>query len=446
MHHLCGILHIMAEGDRIIKNFDLLATTDARRDLLAIVEAGLHAIQTSQVIRNAVQVEGDTLTLVGTPYDMRNFEHLYVLAVGKCSVDAVSTLEDILGDRITDGVSIDVRPAPAVRRVRSYEGTHPFPSTQNIEHTAKLLALAEQATERDLVLVVISGGGSALLTQPATHTAVEEATLIEHLFARGATIEHLNTVRKHLSKARGGHLAAVAQPSTVVTLLFSDVPGNDIRTIASGPTVRDESTVADARALFEMYHVTRCGFSDKHLIETPKKEEFFANVRNELVLTNETALTAMRDEARRLGYTALIRDTMLRGEAREVGAMIAEELRTVRSRTALLYGGETTVTIKGTGKGGRNEELTLSAISHLDDTSLLLSVASDGRDNTDFAGGVADVVTRTRAEEQGCSVQTYLDANDSFSFFHTLQQGVTIGYTGANVADLVVGLQQRTDS
>jgi glycerate-2-kinase len=431
----------MSEGDRIIKNFDTLATTGARHDLLTVVEAGLHAIQTPQVIRNAVHIDGDTLTLAGSGYDVRTYEHFYVLAVGKCSLDAVSTLEDILGERITDGVSIDVRPAPAMRRVRCYEGTHPFPSTHNIEHTAQLLALAEQATERDLVLVIISGGGSALLTQPATHTAVEEATLIEHLFARGATIEHLNTVRKHLSRARGGHLAAAAHPATVVTLLFSDVPGNDIRTIASGPTVRDESTVADARALFETYHVSRCGFSAEHLFETPKAERFFTQVRNELVLTNETALIAMRDEAQRLGYTALIRDTMLRGEARDVGAMIAEELRTVRSRTALLYGGETTVTIKGTGKGGRNEELTLGALPHLDDTSLVLSIASDGRDNSDYAGGVSDVVTRKLAEERECSVQKYLDANDSFSFFHTLQQGVTIGYTGANVADLVVGLK-----
>ncbi|MBP9760090.1 MAG: DUF4147 domain-containing protein [Candidatus Pacebacteria bacterium] len=429
------------ESERMIKNFDTLATTPGRTSLLTIVEAGLQAIQTPQVIRDAVQLAGDVLTVQGIAYNLHEYENLYVLGVGKCAVDAARELEQLLGERITEGVVVDVRQAEGLRRVRAYQGTHPYSSAQNAEYTRHLLDVAQKAGEHDLVLMIVSGGGSALLCQPETHTAVQEATLVEHLFKGGATIEDLNTVRKHLSKARGGHLATAAYPAEVVVLIFSDVPGNDLHTISSGPTVLDTTTLRDAKAIFEKYHVERCGFSDSHLIETPKVPAMFEHVHNLLVLTNETALTAMRVRAEDLGYTAFIRDTALRGEAREVATLIVEELHTAKPRTVLLYGGETTVTITGPGKGGRNEELALSALSILRNDEILTSVASDGRDNTDLAGGVADSTTRLFAEEQGRKPEDYLYTNDSFSFFHTLQQGIETGYTGANVADLVIAMK-----
>jgi len=426
-----------------IRTFEYLASTPARLDLLTIAEAGYAAIRTDAVMRREVVRSGTTLTIHGTPYDLTRYEHLYVLGVGKCAVDAAETLEALLGDLISDGAILDVRTSATLTRIRSYEGTHPYPSAQNAAHTAALLALAERATERDLVLVIVSGGGSALLTQPVTHTCVEEANLVRHLFKGGATIEELNVVRKHLSRARGGHFAAAAYPAEVVALLFSDVPGDAIHTIASGPTVRDETLRKDACAVLEKYHGERAGFRPEHLIDTPKDPKLFARVRNELVLTNITALEAMRDTASALGYAAYIRDTRLIGEARKVGALIAGELHAAHPRTVLLYGGETTVTIRGTGTGGRNEELTLAALEELMPDELVLSFASDGRDNTDYAGGIADALTSACAATQGLQARTYLDANDSFSFFHTLQQGVETGYTGANVADLVIAMKHE---
>ncbi len=425
----------------VVRNFDALAATPLRSDALTIAEAGYRALATPVVVRRAVARDHATLTVAGKPYDITAYEHCYLLAVGKCALDASRELETILGDFLTEGVALDVREG-SLERVRGYVCTHPYPSAQNATATRALLDLATQATERDLVLCVVSGGGSALLTQPLSHTPLAEAELIRHLFRRGATITELNMVRKHLSTARGGGVAAAAYPATVVSLIFSDVPGDDIAIISSAPTVRDTTTCADARAVLERYGADRAGFPATHLIETPKRDELFRRVRNELVLTNETALIAMRDCAEGLGYHTLIRDTQMVGEARAVGATIAAEIAAARPRSVLLYGGETTVTISGKGTGGRNEELALGALLTVGTAELVVSLASDGRDNTDLAGGIADAVTRGEAERRGLDPTDFLGRNDSHTFFHTLQQGVDTGYTGTNVADLVIAIKQ----
>lgn len=428
-------------ASRLIKNAEVLAVTPARSSVLAIAEAGIRSILTPEVIRRSVSCTDRILTVCGTSYNLEEYKHLYILGVGKCAIDAGIALEHMLGDVITDGVVIDVRPPESLTRIRGLQGTHPFPSTHNITHTRTLLDLAERADAHDLVIAIISGGGSALLCQPKTHTATEEATLIEHLFKSGATIGDLNIVRKHLSYARGGHLAVATSPAKVISLLFSDVPGDDRATIASGPTILDTSTVADAIAICTKHGVERSGFSLSHFFETPKDVGIFERVTNELVLTNTTALEAMQSRAQELGYTAYIRDTKLEGEARDVGVMVASELHVTKPRTVLLYGGETTVTVSGPGKGGRNEELSLGALPLLTENELVLSVASDGRDNTDFAGGIADAHTRVLADEVGIDSSQYLYTNDSYAFFHTLQQGVQVGYTGSNVADLIIGMK-----
>jgi glycerate-2-kinase len=226
-------------------------------------------------------------------------------------------------------------------------------------------------------------------------------------------------------------------------MIFSDVPGDDLHTIASAPTLLDESTLEDARRVFDKYGAST-SFSVEHLFETPKDPSKFSRVRNELVVTNKTALEAMRDRAQELGYTAEICDTELQGEARDVAKMIVDRLHSAKERRVYLYGGETTVTISGPGKGGRNEELSAAALPLLQDDELVLSFASDGRDNTDFAGGIADVHTREQAKVRGLQAEDFLFMNDTFSFFHTLQQGVETGYTGANVADLVIAIKHES--
>lgn len=434
-------MHHQPATTRPIKNFTALATSPARTALLAIAEAGYEAIRTDAVIRTTVGLKGTVLTVAGTAYDLAEYKRLFVLGVGKCSMDAARALEEILGDRITDGVIIDVRPAHDLVRIRAYEGTHPYPSTQNVEHTRELMTLADRADAHDLVLAVISGGGSTLLCDPVTHTPAEEADLVQHLFKKGATIQELNTIRKHLSRARGGHLAAAVHPATLVTLIFSDVPGDDLATIASGPTIYDETTLADAQRILTAYDSRERSFSPDHLFETPKDRALFRAVQNELVLTNKTALDAMASRARDLGYTPHIIDTTLEGEARTVAVAIADRLHREAPRTVLLYGGETTVVITGPGKGGRNEELAAAALPLLQDDEVLTSLASDGRDNTEYAGGLADVHTREQASLRGLTPSDYVYTNDTFSLFHTLQQGIETGYTGANVADLVIAMK-----
>lgn len=428
-------------GERTIKNFDALATTPARSTLLMLAEAGYNAIQTPAVVRNAVSLSGDTLTIQGTAYDLAEYEHVYVLGVGKCAVDAAIELEAILGNRITEGLVIDVRPTDALKRITPLVGTHPYPSTENVEHTARFLALAEKAGPHDLVLAVISGGGSTLLCQPVTHAPADEVGLVKHLFKKGATITELNTVRKHLSKARGGYLASTVYPAMLVTLIFSDVPGDDLHTIASGPTVLDLSTRGDAVAVLKKYDAEGSGFDAVHFFDTPKDAELFRTVRNELILTNKTALAAMASRAKDLGYEAVIVDTRIEGEARDVAKEIVERLHTEKPRTVLLYGGETTVTVHGPGKGGRNEELAAAALLYLHDDELLTSLASDGRDNTEYAGAIADQHTRQLVMLRGLRPEDFIDTSDTFSLFRSLQQGIETGYTGANVADLVIAIK-----
>ncbi len=427
----------------IIKNFDELAVTPARTSLLAIAEAGYSAIKTSKVIRSAVLLSGNTLTIQDKTYNLGEYENIYIIGVGKCSYDSAVELENILGSRIKEGLIIDVNTKDELKIIQSRVGTHPYPSEENIKYTSELLAIANKATEHDLVLAIISGGGSTLLCQPRSHTHTEEKGLVQHLFKAGATIEELNIIRKHLSNARGGFIAKAANPATVVGLLFSDVPGNDIRTISSGPTVFDETTLEDAKYVFTKYNSENSSFSINHLFETPKDEKIFKNVHNALILKNTTALEAMKNCAEDLGYAVEIKETKLQGEARVVGEELVHALRTAKARTVHLYGGETTVTIIGPGKGGRNEELSLSAIPIIEDDELLVSLASDGRDNTDFAGGIADKYTRGRAEDAKLSPEDYLYTNDSYSFFHTLQQGIKTGYTGANVADLIIAIKHE---
>jgi glycerate-2-kinase len=432
-------------GERTIKNFDALATSPERQTLLLLAEAGFAAIQTETVVRNNVSLVGNVLHVQGLTFDLSEFENLYVLGVGKCAGDAARELETILGDRISDGVILDVRPTEGLTTIKARVGTHPYPSEENVQYTREMLDLAERAGEHDLVLAIISGGGSALLCQPETHTVSDEMHLIKHLFKKGATIQELNTVRKHLSRARGGHLAAAVHPGTLVTLVFSDVPGDDLHTISSGPTILDLSTRGDALAVFEHHEGAKSGFDTEHFFDTPKDLELFKRVHNQLILTNKTALEAMKARAVELGYAGTIVSTRMQGEARDVAKQIVSRLHNEPARSVLLYGGETTVTITGPGKGGRNEELAAAAVSLLYEDELLTSLASDGRDNTEYAGGIADKLTREKLDLQGLRAEDFLFTNDTFSLFHTLRQGIETGYTGANVADLVIAIKHGVE-
>lgn len=425
-----------------IKNFDELARNASRKDTLYIIEAGLAAVDTERVLKESVRVEQGTLIVKENRIPLKSTRRIFVVGVGKCSTEAAAALEDILGERIYDGLMVDVRCDKALRKIRTCEGEHPFPTEKNIDATRQIIALLKDLAEDDLVLFIVSGGGSTLLCQPTNFTCQQETDIVRCLFEEGAVIQEINTIRKHLSLARGGYLAKYAYPAKSVALIFSDVPGDNLEFVASGPTVKDTTTAEEARKIIEKYDVwKRCGFELKALIETPKDEKFFERVENILLVSNKIALEKMASEARRRGFQATICDTCLTGEARATGENLAREINAAPPKTVLLYGGETTVTVKGKGKGGRNQEVALSAARFIGDSALIAAVASDGRDNGDRAGALCDILTKEKAEEFRLDLDTYLANNDSYHFFEKTGDYLLTGHTGSNVSDLTIAIK-----
>ena len=426
-----------------IKNFAALAQNPAREAALKLAEVAFQALDTRAIVRRAVSLVAGELRVSDATFPLADKGRVFVVGVGKCSLEAVLELEQILGERITDGVVVDVRRYESPKRVRFYLGDHPFPTENNINATAEIIKLLAQVNQDDLVIFIISGGGSALLCQPGDHTCLEEVAVIKHLFRSGATIGELNTVRKHLSLARGGYLAKYAYPARVVSLIFSDVPGNDIGVVASGPTVLDTTTIEDAKKVIgECDNDGECNLILEHLIETPKEQKYFERVTNMLILTNAVPLRAMADLAPSLGLTATIKDSALAGEDRATGEAIARAIAVAPAKSVYFYGGETMVVIRGMGRGGRNQELALAALPLLSAGECVLAFASDGVDNgSDHAGAICDTITGARARAAGLDPAATLDQNDSYPFFSTVGDYLDTGYIGANVSDLIVALK-----
>lgn len=428
---------------RKIKNMEALATTEARRKLLSIVDAGLQAIDTAGVIRDTVSFDGATLSVAGKEYDLADAGRVVVVGVGKCSLDAVREIERILGERLDEGVVLDIWSDGTESRVKSFKGDHPYPTEANRAATAEIVNVLKPLSERDVAICVVSGGGTVLLCQPNGFTCESEADLVRCLFHAGITIQGMNTVRKHLSTARGGYLAAHAYPARVISLIFSDVPGNDLATVASGPTVKDETTVEDAKAVVQKLQKSGCDFDEGYLIETPKDDKYFERVDNILLLSNETALNAMAEEGKRLGLDPVVCGSCLEGEARIVGESLVRELRGAAPKTLLLYGGETTVRVGNLGgKGGRNQELVLSALRDIQHDETIASVASDGIDNSPVAGALCDTILNEASKKLNLQPDEYLRTNNSFNFFEKAGGHIITGSTGSNVSDLVIGIKE----
>ncbi len=422
-----------------IKNFRELATNPGRRDALNILEAGYEAINTEKVLRSKVRVENGELLIKGKHFPLSIYENIYFVGVGKCALEAGRIMESILGDHIKDGVVIDTVKG-TLSLIRTYEGTHPWPSEKNISATKEIVELLESATEHDLIIIAISGGGSALMCLPHESSCETLIDITQTLTKKGADIYELNTVRKHLSAVKGGQLAQMAYPAETVSLLFSDVLGDDISVIASGPTVKDTTTVYDAEEILKKY-----GLLDRNpdlaLKTTPKEDKWFKRVRNFLVVTNSDAIEAMEAEARELGYEVVPGRKNVSGEARLVGEEFAET-KLLPGR-ALVCGGETTVTIKGSGEGGRNQEVALGALPHLSDEAVFIAAGSDGIDNTDVAGAISDKEIKEKALKLHLDPKRFISDNDSYNFFAQVGGQIVTGPTGSNVSDLYILLTYK---
>ncbi|MBI4543117.1 MAG: DUF4147 domain-containing protein [Gemmatimonadetes bacterium] len=428
-----------------IRNAAELATTPLRAHALALANAALEAIDTRAAVRRAVRPQGGSLHLAGQVHALPR-GRLLLVAVGKCAAAAADALGEILGGRLAGGIVLDVGEAVAAGRVPALTycaGTHPMPSAANVAATREIVALLQEAGGDDLVLAAVSGGGSTLLCLPAEGLTWEgEAAALRALYRTGATIQEINTVRKHTSLARGGWLARHAFPAPVVSLVFSDVPGADLEFVASGPTARDTTTVADARAVLAHHGLLGwSGIAPELLRETPKEDRYFAGVQHALVVSNGIALEAMVERARQGGLAARIADSAFAGEARQVAARVVRELRTAAPGSAVLFGGESTVTVRGPGSGGRNCELALAALRLVREGECVLTLATDGRDNGDLAGAIADEAVRAAAERLGLDSGAFLEANDSHGFYRRAGGYLATGATGANVADVIVALR-----
>lgn len=427
-----------------IKNFQQLATSDLRIDLLKAMEAGLEAIDTERIFRNNIRLEDNVLSIKDRKFDLTLVNKIIVVGAGKCSADAAWTLERILGDKIAAGAVIGVGSTERhLDKIKYLAGEHPFPTENNIVLTREVLSVLKGLTKDDLVIVIVSGGGSTLLCQPPPEVAAkEEQELLDALFRTGATIQEINTIRKHLSYARGGYLAQAAGPAQVAACILSDVPGDEIEYISSGPTVKDSTTVEDAQAILARYDAEgRFDNLSKKFIETPKDQAIFDRVINILLLSNRTALEAMEKELTERGYNVSVITARLTGDAVSLGRQLAAEVAAAPARTAFLYGGETTVNVIGNGEGGRNQALALAALTEIREEAIVASVASDGRDNGDHAGAFADCALRELAISKGLDLLGHLKDSNSATFFAKLGYYIETGPTGSNVADLIIALK-----
>jgi hydroxypyruvate reductase len=340
------------------------------------------------------------------------------------------------------------------------EAAHPVPDERGVVSTSDLLQIVFEAGEDDLVLCLISGGGSALLTQPAEGITLEDAQVVTELLLKsGASINELNAVRKHLSAVSGGQLARMAAPAKVLSLILSDVVGSPLDVIASGPTVPDPTSYSYALAILDRYDIMklvppmalsrlRAGLSGL-FPETPKPgDPIFQNVTNVLVASNVQAVEAAGESARAHGFNTMIVSTYLEGEAREVGRVLAGMAREIvqygrplQPPACLLFGGETTVTVRGKGIGGRNSELALSAAIHLrglGQRALVASLATDGGDGASpGAGGIVDGTTIDRGARLGLDAQASLANNDSYTYLSQVRDALVTGPTGTNVNDIM---------
>lgn len=421
-------------------NLDQISVTPERKKALMILEAGLEAIDTRQAVHKAVKYskDKDELTVQQKRMSLKGVKNVVLVGFGKAAFDACQTLYDILDGSVSCGFVLDLK-GGVIGNLTCSVGTHPFPTTVNVRATQDIKTFLDTLTEDDLVLCVVSGGGSSLLCDPYQMSCEMQTLMVRALMHRGADIFELNTVRKHLDKVKGGQLAAAAYPAKVVNLVFSDVPPGDLSLVASGPTMYDESTLEEASAILAKYQVLEaCKLPRCELTETPKDKKMFERVESFLVVSAEQAIQAMKHRAEELGYKVSIGELAYSGEARELG-------RTFLQRTPVgecsLWAGESTVTVTTPGKGGRNLELALGVLPHLSPTDLLLAVDSDGYDNTPFAGALVDGETKRKMAALSMDPEVYLRQNSSYAFFEEVGDYIDTGLTGANVADLVVVLR-----
>jgi glycerate 2-kinase len=426
-----------------------------------IMAAAVDAVDPQKAIKRAFAMNQMGFDLAGQKFSFSNIHRMIALGAGKAALGMTRGIVNIFGEHIDGGLVITKYAPSGVEKIGNIDvriGNHPIPQTQSLEATQSLLRWTNGLSTDDLVFVLISGGASALMSAPVEGVSLEDMqNLTQRLLACGATIREINTLRKHLDRVKGGGLARELFPARVVSLILSDVVGNPLDVIASGPTVTDPSSFSDALEILAHYQLMdkvaapiietlENGKAGKRAETLKDGDSELDNVTNVLVGSNQIAADAAFQEAQRAGLNSVVLTTSLQGEASGAGRFLANIARQcagrdqpVRRPACLIAGGETTVTLSGKGKGGRNQEVALGASSVLDGMadSLLVTLGTDGEDGpTDAAGAAVNGSTFRRAVQAGLSVETALVENNSYPFFERLGDLVITGPTGTNVNDL----------
>jgi glycerate-2-kinase len=447
----------------LLNNAFSLTNRKARKIILDAVESLLDEVDPKKIVKSKLLLSNGILSISENSFNLASFKKIIVVGGGKASGFMAEALEEILGDYIKRGLVVVPKGTAArynTKKIILHEASHPIPDNSSVEGTRKIINLVNYAQEDDLVICLISGGGSSLMALPRKGIPLKDKQKVTDLLLKcGATINEMNAVRKHISAFKGGQLAKAAYPATVLGLLLSDVLGDPLDVIASGPTVPDSTTFGDAISILKRYELWQkvpnsvkkvLSDGEKGLIEeTPKKDSsIFEKVFNIVIGNNRLACQAAADTIKKFGLNTIFLTSFLEGEAREVGtaltALVKEVLTSGNPMPApvgIIVGGETTVTVTGKGKGGRNQEISLAAALKIDglDRVVIASVSTDGVDGpTDAAGALIDGKTLQHSKELGLDAKNYLKNNDSYSFFSHVGGLVYTGPTGTNVNDVTI--------
>jgi glycerate 2-kinase len=425
--------------------------------------AGLTAADPLDAVKKSVRLRNDHLQLANRSYALSRIRNILITGCGKAAARMALAIEDLLGDRVAGGVVVvKYGHGLPLQRIKVVEAGHPIPDEAGLDGARQIVELVRAAGENDLVLFLISGGGSALFPGPADGlTLADKQRTTQMLLQSGATIQEINAVRKHISKLKGGRFAKLVTPAHLVSLILSDVVGDSLEAIASGPTVGDATTYSDCLAIIQRYELSeKIPHSVVNLLqrgargavdETPKPSDaVFQKVQNVVIGSNQTALKAAKLQAEILGYHTQILSSSIEGESRTVArshAALVKEIaltdKPVRRPACVISGGETTVIVRGDGLGGRNQEFALAAAIQIDglDGAVVLSAGTDGTDGvTDAAGGIVDGSTIQRGRAKGLDATAFLTRNDSNRFLKATDDLLITGPTFTNVMDLQVML------
>ncbi|MEK7459846.1 MAG: DUF4147 domain-containing protein, partial [Patescibacteria group bacterium] len=404
-----------------IKNIDNLNYTSQKKIMLELINAMFNSVDTEKVITDSIRLEENILYIKEHMFNLNNFKRIKIVAIGKVASEAVCTLEKVLGDKVDSGVLIDIKEVKC-NIVESFVGTHPKPSMINVKATEKIFELAEDIKKEDLVFIIVSGGGSALLCSSESEYT-QGVKLYDNFLKSGGNIKEINLVRKHISILKGGGLAKLFYPASVVGLIFCDISGGHYEEVASGPTYKDMTTIDDAEKIIEKYQL-----GDFNLNETPKEDIYFEKVINISITSNVVALEAVAKKAKELGLST----KTISYQIFESAEVTNKNFLNVGSEfDVVIGGGEIKVEVKNDkGSGGRCLYLAMSILPSLKENQIFAAIASDGMDNCDSAGAIVNIDTYKKSKELNLDLNEYIQNFDAYNFFEKTEGMVFTGPTG----------------